>query len=229
MAAAVARDDPWGDADAECEICCERENTHRHATCGKKMCSDCLGSIVAKAQVVGTAPLCPHCRGSLAGAGAILPVAVGPDPRVETVTENVPPLIDEGDADEKDPVIAAAVERAMAPDMVAARAVATRAALVAAKLAAEAKLRHDSGKPGCCHGVTRVLIKDTDGIRFELMVDLALRVEQIKACIGFRCGVCPAEMRLILRGIPMADGVTLERQRVKTGDTLCLVRQMRGS
>jgi len=74
----------------------------------------------------------------------------------------------------------------------------------------------------------RVLIKKLDGQKEPINVEETDSVGKVKEMLSEKAGVDKAQIRLILRGQPMVDAQTLLDAKVKAGDTIHMILQMRG-
>ena len=120
------------------------------------------------------------------------------------------------DEEMKDPIIRRAVETAKKVQM-------------AMKAAKEAHERLPVSERPCCSGLTRIIIKDTDGCKEPISLDLSISLHNLLKCRSLYTGCCPEQLRAIHKGSPLISDKSLQSQNVKPGDTLHLILQMRGS
>lgn len=219
-----------------CPLCMDREVTHLHQTigCGRAFCSACLGSLPK--------PVCPFCQQSLAGSEVVVPL---PDKWVSrelmrgfsTQCSLCCSGMSKLHTHPGDPLMACGIsaeeegegELGIFPFSAYDSSFWADAAEFRKKHAAIDALHARNNAP-CCTGETKIIIKDLSGFKSSRQCDLQkAKASTLRECLAERHGTCAAQVRLIVRGHPLVDDYSLERNGVKAGDTVHMIIQMRGS
>jgi len=74
----------------------------------------------------------------------------------------------------------------------------------------------------------RIIIKKLDSQKEPFDMDEKDTVKKLKEMLAEKAGIDKEQIRLILKGQPLLDDKTLGESKVKAGDVIHMVMQMRG-
>ena len=199
-------DDTWGD-DTVCPICLDNACEYNHNTCGRSFCCLCLTALNNR-----PCPICDKflCNESLSKIPVISVLDHEEEEEAQDPYETSAAVSVIEKEEEQDPVIVAAMLECK----------------VFREQQEKDRQAHETLAPKdrpCCHGDLAITIKSVDGQKTKRHVSPEATVKQLKACAGLSL-----ELRIIHKGAPLNDQLSIGSQGVKVGDTLHIIETLRG-